>query len=52
MTTDLLCFTYELSPFTVICGFICELCKDLCQELLILLHQGKKNRKNKTRLKR
>lgn len=23
------CLTYELSPFTVFCGFICELCKDL-----------------------
>lgn len=26
---DLSFLTYELSPFTVLCGFICELCKDL-----------------------
>lgn len=29
--------TYKLSPFTVLCGFICELCKHLCKELLVLL---------------
>lgn len=37
--------SYKLSPFTVVCCFICKLCKDLSQELLILLLWGGKKSK-------
>lgn len=46
-----LCFTHQLSPFTVVGGFICELCKDLREEFFIVLGQPiklqKKTKKNK-----
>lgn len=48
--TKALCFTYQLSPFTVVGGFICELCKDLCEEFFIVLVQPiklQKTTKNK-----
>lgn len=38
--------SYKFSPFTVICSFICKLCKDLCQELLILLFNRRKTMRN------
>lgn len=34
--------SYKFSPFTVVCCFVCKLCKDLSQELLILLLYGRK----------
>lgn len=37
-------YSYKFSPFAVVCCFICKLCKDLSQELLILLLNERKSK--------